>query len=131
MYFMQLFGVVLACILAGDSIWLGVIMRDFYRAQIGHLMADAVNWYPAIIFYLVFAMGLVYFAILPHIGTSLWKVVFVSFLFGALAYATYDLTNHATLKDWPLVITVIDILWGAVISGVAGGAAYLFAQWLR
>lgn len=108
-----------------DLVWLGVVMKDFYRANLGHLMGDVV-WLPAVIFYVLYATGLAYFAVLPaHESGSLLKAVLLGAALGLFAYGTYDLTNHATLKDWPLAVTVLDIVWGAVISGIVAGGGYL------
>lgn len=107
-----------------DLLWLGIIMKDFYRANLGHLMASSISWAPAIVFYLVFAFGLLYFAVLPNAAQGLVRTMLVGALFGAIAYATYDLTNHATLKDWPLAVTLVDIAWGAFLSALVAGLGY-------
>lgn len=108
-----------------DLVWLGVVMKDFYRAHLGHLMGEVV-WLPAIIFYFLYTAGLAYFAVLPaHESSSLLKAVLLGAALGLFAYGTYDLTNHATLKDWPIIVTVLDMVWGAVISGVVAGGGYL------
>jgi uncharacterized membrane protein len=111
-------------IIMGDLLWLGVIMREFYRMHLGHLMSGGINWYAAVTFYFMYALGIAYFAVLPYAAQGLWKVVLTSALLGAFAYATYDLTNHATLKDWPLVVTIVDIMWGAFLSALAGAVGY-------
>lgn len=112
-----------ATIVVLDLVWLGVVMKDFYRAQIGHLMSGSVVWPAAIVFYLVYAAGVWFFAVSP--ATSLMKALTLGVLLGALAYATYDLTNQATLKDWPVMVTVLDIIWGAVLTGAAATIGYL------
>lgn len=118
-----------ASIVILDFIWLGFVMKDFYRANIGHLMSDTVVWPAAIIFYLLYAVGLMYFAVQPGLAAgSLMKAALLGAALGAFAYMTYDLTNQATLKDWPLTLTLADIAWGAFISGVASSAAYLVAS---
>ncbi len=110
---------------AGDLLWLGVFMKDFYRAHLGHLMAPAISWTPAVLFYILYSSAIVYFAVAPHAAIGLGRTVLMSALLGAFAYATYDLTNHATLRDWPAVVTVVDIAWGAVLSGCLGALGYM------
>lgn len=99
-----------------DMIWLGLVARDFYRAQLGNLLGE-VNWVAAIFFYLVFLVGLTFFAIYPAVTEGSWKTaLLLGALFGFFTYATYDLTNLATLKDWPLLIVIVDIVWGTVLG---------------
>ena len=117
---------------AVDMVWLGIIAKNHYQKQIGHLLAPNVNWTAAIIFYLVFIFGIVFFAVAPAIEKDSLKVAIIhAALFGALAYATYDLTNLATLKNWPVAIVIIDIIWGAVLTTVVAVAGYYIAQWVR
>lgn len=121
--FIKAYPVVLATVITLDLLWLGVIMRDFYKVKLGHLMSGDVVWGAAIVFYLIFAAGLTYFAVIP--SGYLAKAWWLGALVGLIAYATYDLTNHATLRDWPIVVTIVDILWGMVLSGTAATAGYL------
>ena len=110
-----------------DGIWLGFIAKDLYRKELGHLLASNPNWTAAIIFYLLFLVGLVYFVINPGIEKeSIMTVVISGALFGLLTYATYDLTNLATLKEWPLKITNIDLIWGTSLSTIVSTATYYF-----
>jgi len=99
-----------------DFIWLGFIAKGFYRAQMGHLMGEVV-WVAAIIFYAVFLLGLTFFATYPAAtkGTIATAIV-LGGLFGFFTYATYDLTNLAVLKSWPLPLTIVDILWGTFLG---------------
>ncbi len=102
-----------------DLIWLSQIAQPLYKAGIGHLMADAPKLGFAAIFYLVFVFGLFWFAVRPSIGTKGVKSAFIAgALFGFFIYASYDLTNLALLKDWPLTLSMIDITWGTSLSGV-------------
>jgi len=112
-----------------DMLWLGVIAKDFYRTKLGHLMGD-INWTAAIIFYLVFLLGLTYFAMYPAVVKgSLTAALTLGALFGFFTYATYDLTNLATLRDWPLSVVMVDILWGTVLGMVvASGTYYLYTS---
>ncbi len=115
---------------AGDLLWLGVIMKDFYRGNLGHLMASSVQWMPALFFYVLFVTGLLYFATIPGIQSgSFTRTFLMGAAFGLVAYGTYDLTNQATLRDWPLVVTLADMAWGAFFSGTLSAVAFLFSRW--
>ena len=114
-----------------DMIWLGFIAKKFYRKYLGGFLSDNVNWLPAIIFYLLFIAGVLIFAVFPALEKeSLTKAILFGALFGLFTYATYDLTNLATLKGWPLPIVFIDIIWGMVLSGIVSTSGYFFARWL-
>ncbi|NBV77255.1 DUF2177 family protein [bacterium] len=114
-----------------DMVWLGVVAKDFYRAQIGHLMTTQINWVAAIIFYLIFLMGLLYFAVYPAIQeNSLVKAVMLGALFGFFTYATYDLTNYATLRDWPLLVTVVDMAWGTALGATVAGISFWISRFI-
>ncbi len=109
--------IVLVVFFAVDLVWLGVIAKDLYAKHLGHLMAKSVNWPAALIFYLIFILGLLVFVIQPALAEgSLLKALGMAALFGLVTYATYDLTNLATLRDWPILITVIDLTWGTALS---------------
>lgn len=110
-----------------DLIWLGVIARGFYQDQIGFLLGP-VNWVAAVIFYLIFIGGIILFAVLPAVEAgSFMRAVLLGAAFGFIAYATYDLTNLATVKDWPLTMTIVDIIWGTVLSTLVASASYYIA----
>ena len=116
----KIYGLTLVIFLILDSVWLGVISPGLYQEKIGHLLADEVNWPAAALFYLLFIAGLVFFAVKPSLGQNSWKTALKNgAFFGLVCYATYDLTNHATMRDWPLMITVIDLLWGTFICGIS------------
>lgn len=113
-----------------DMLWLGIVAKDLYQKQLGHLLGP-VQWPAAIIFYLIFIAGILIFAVLPALeARSLVKAMMLGALFGFMAYATYDLTNLATLKNWPLQIALIDIAWGAVLSGSVATISYFIGKWL-
>lgn len=100
-----------------DMLWLGVVAKSVYRRYLGKLMAPRVNWPAAIIFYLLFIVGVLIFAVIPAYNEdSLHYAVTYGALYGFFTYATYDLTNLATLKGWPLKLSIIDIMWGVVLS---------------
>ncbi|MDX1628408.1 MAG: DUF2177 family protein [Fulvivirga sp.] len=114
-----------------DLLWLGVIAKNLYNKLLGHLMADQVNWTAAIIFYLLFIVGIFIFAILPAVEkNSVIKAITYGALFGFFTYATYDLTNLATLRDWPMKIVFIDIIWGAFLTGTVSTAGYYICKWV-
>jgi len=107
-----------------DMVWLGVIARGFYQTQLANFLGP-VNWTAAIAFYLIYIVGIIIFAVAPALAQgSLYKAVILGALFGFFTYATYDFTNLATLKDWPLTVVVVDVLWGAVLSGSVAAASY-------
>ena len=110
-----------------DLLWLGVVAKNYYQSKLGHLLGD-VNWLAAIIFYLIFLAGLTFFATYPAVlENKLINAVFYGAFFGFVTYATYELTNFALLKDWPLSIVFVDIVWGTVLgAGVAGITFYLW-----
>ncbi len=111
-----------------DMIWLGLVAKNFYRSQIGFLMKTNINWVAAILFYLLFIAGLVFFVLLPAVEKrSIHYAIMAAAFYGLLTYATYDLTNLATLKDWPLLITIIDMIWGMVLSVSVSLITYLIA----
>jgi uncharacterized membrane protein len=115
-----------------DMVWLGVVARSFYRDRLGHLFAPTVNWTAAIVFYLLFIAGILIFAVAPAIEKgSLARAALFGGLFGFFAYATYDLTNLATLRDWPLSVTLVDLLWGVVLSGSVASLSYLIGRRLQ
>lgn len=107
-----------------DALWLGLVARDFYRQGLGHLMAPAVAWVPALAFYLLFPLGLMLFAVQPALATgSIGRAGTLGALFGLFCYATYDLSNHATLRDWPWRVTLVDIAWGAAAGAITATCA--------
>ncbi len=126
--FIKLYAIALPIFLAIDMLWLGLIAKDFYRGQIGSLMKSDINWTAAIIFYLLFTAGIVLFVVTPAIEKGSWMhALFFGALFGLIAYATYDLTNLATLKNWPLLVTVADLAWGAALASVVSAATFFIA----
>ena len=114
---LKMYGIAFATFCLLDFVWLGFVAKDFYRRQLGFLMTDQVNWWAAILFYLLFIAALVYFVIQPaYEKGNVYHAIFAGAFFGLVTYATYDLTNLATLKNWPLLMTCIDLAWGAVLS---------------
>jgi len=98
-----------------DGIWLGFVAPGFYRSQIGFLLAERPNWLAAVLFYLLFIAGMVYFV--TGLDISLSSALIRGAIFGFMCYATYDLTNLATVKGWPVLVTVVDLSWGSILGG--------------
>jgi uncharacterized membrane protein len=106
-----------------DYLWLGVVAKPLYQQGIGHLMASRPNVAAMVIFYALFPLGLIYFAVMPHATGSHWSALLCSAaLFGLFTYATYGLTNLATLRDWPAQLLPLDIAWGILLSTLAAAA---------
>ena len=124
----QLYLVTAIFFFAIDIIWLGLIAKKFYNKHLGRFFRERVNWTAASIFYSLYILGIMIFAILPGINNgSLSRTVILGVLYGLFTYATYDLTNLATLKDWPLKVVVVDILWGMVLCGLVSAGGFLVA----
>jgi len=112
-----------------DIFWLGIIAKKMYADKLGYIMSPQVNWLPAIIFYLLFVVGLLLMVIFPAIEKKSWvHALTYGILFGLVTYATYDLTNLATLKGWPLSITLIDLIWGSFISAATSLISFFAIQ---
>jgi uncharacterized membrane protein len=127
--FLKLYCIALPIFFGMDMVWLGVAAKNFYMKQIGFLMTPKVNWAAAILFYLLFLAGLVVFVIAPSVEKSSWvRALLFGALFGLITYATYDLTNLATLKDWPLALTVVDLVWGTVLAASVSAGTYVIAR---
>ena len=108
-----------------DLVWLGVVAKGFYQKYIGHLLSPDVNWAAALLFYAIYIAGIVFFAIKPAIEAgSAARALAYGAAFGFIAYATYDLTNQATMKNWPVLVTVIDLAWGTVLTGTVAFLSY-------
>ena len=121
--FFKFFAVAFGVFLVIDLLWLGFVARKFYKAQLGYLMAEKVNWIAAIIFYVIFIAGLTYFVLLP---ASNWTDALLNgALLGFLGYATYDLTNLSTVKGWPLKITIVDLVWGTTLGALVSVITFL------
>ncbi|EWS58271.1 MAG: DUF2177 family protein [Methylibium sp.] len=113
----------LAVLAVLDALWLGAVAKDFYRGQIGPLMAEQVRFGVAACFYLLYIVGVVVFAVVPALAAeSVTRALMLGALFGFFAYMTYDLTNLATLRGWSWQVTLTDIAWGSFVSAVAAGA---------
>ncbi|MDD2745086.1 MAG: DUF2177 family protein [Candidatus Gracilibacteria bacterium] len=126
--FIKLYLIALPIFFLIDMTWLGLVATSFYKSQIGFLMKTDINWTAAVIFYLLFIVGLVIFAIEPAVSRSSWTHALIfGALFGFFTYATYDLTNLATLKDWPLLVSLVDMTWGTVLGASVSLVTYYIA----
>ncbi len=115
-----------------DLAWLGLIAKNIYQKYLGRLLSDQVNWIAAFIFYFIFVAGISIFAIYPSVNkSSPGSALLFGALFGLFTYATYDLTNLATLKDWPLTIVFIDIAWGVFLSATVSLSGYYIVKFVN
>jgi len=127
--FIKLYLIALPVFLIIDMIWLGLVAKNFYAKHIGFLMKTDINWIAALVFYLIFIVGLVVFVITPALEKNSWiTALLLGALFGLITYATYDLTNLATIKNWPLVVTIIDLIWGTVLAAVVSVISFFIAN---
>ena len=127
--FIKLYFLALPIFFAIDMVWLGLVAKQFYSKHIGFLMAKDVQWVAALIFYLLFIAGLVFFVISPAVEKREWSyALFAGIFFGLITYATYDLTNFATLKNWPMIVTVVDLIWGMTVAGLVSVLSYFVAR---
>ena len=124
---------VCALVMGGlDFLWLSNTSASLYHRDLGPLLAENPNMTVAVIFYLVFIVGILIFAVRPALAGGDWRIAALyGALFGFFAYATYDLTNFATMKVWTLRVTLLDIAWGTFLTGAAASAASLAALRLR
>lgn len=128
--FLKLYAIALPVFFAIDMVWLGLVAKNFYQQQIGYLMTPNVNWMAAILFYLLFIVGLVVFVITPALDQKSWNhAVLYGALFGLISYATYDLTNLATVKNWPLMVTIIDLIWGTTLAASVSTISFFIASY--
>ena len=131
-YYLKLYFSTLFVFLAIDLIWLGFVARTFYQKYLGYMMTPSPNWFAAIVFYLLFIVGILVFVVLPGLKhNALQSTLLRAALFGLITYATYDLTNLATLKNWPIVVTVVDLIWGMVLSVAVSFASFMMGKWFN
>ncbi len=123
------FFITLGVFLLIDIIWLSFISRALYSKHLSYLMAPKVNFAAAGIFYIIFVLGMMYFVINPALAKSDWMAALLpGVFFGLIAYSTYDLTNLATIRDWPLIITVVDLIWGSFLGGATCTISYFIIK---
>jgi uncharacterized membrane protein len=129
MKFLIAYLITAAVFLIIDYIWLGYVMKDYFQNALGHLMADDVNLTVAALFYLFYAAGIVLLCVQPAMNDGGWvKAMYLGAALGFLAYGTYDVTNMATLKDWPVMMSVIDVSWGTGLTALSAAAGYYFTN---
>jgi uncharacterized membrane protein len=123
---MKQYFTVLISLVVIDLIWLSVVAKSFYQKYLGYIFAEKFALWPAVIFYALYAFGLVFFVINPALESkSVMVAVLRGALFGLIAYATYDLTNQATIAKWPMIVTVVDLAWGIFVTALVSGITYL------
>ena len=130
-YYLKLYLLTVPIFFVIDILWLGVIARGFYRRHLDFILSPQVNWAAAIGFYLIYIAGILFFAVRPAVNSnSMAQAAVLGSLFGFFTYATYDLTNLATIKNWPLTIVVVDIVWGVCLCAAVATLSYMVAKWL-
>jgi uncharacterized membrane protein len=130
-FYLKLYLASLVVFFAVDMVWLGLVANSFYKKYLGYLMAPTVNWFAAILFYLLFILGILVFVVVPGAKeNSLQTTILRAVLFGLITYATYDLTNLATINQWPLIVTLVDLAWGMILSTIVSVAGFYLAKWL-
>jgi len=123
--FIKTYLITLFVFLGIDLVWLSLIAKNFYAQYLGYLMKKDVNVAAAGLFYLLFVVGLVVFSVLPALEKNSWvQALALGALLGLISYATYDLTNLATIKDWPLIVTIVDMVWGTVLGASVSLVSY-------
>lgn len=131
MFYLKVYLSMLICFFAVDLLWLGVVARGFYQKQLGFMLSPSPNWTVAIVFYLVYITGILVFVVSPALQAESWRrALLLGAFFGFITYATYDLTNHATVKGWPWIVTVVDLGWGTVLCSTVALSGYLAGKWL-
>lgn len=131
-YYLKLYLLTIPIFFAIDLLWLGVVAKNLYQNNLSHLLSPAVNWPAALLFYFIYIVGIILFAVKPGLDEqSLATAAIWGALFGFFTYATYDLTNLATLKDWPIKVVILDIIWGALLCALVASTSYQIGRWLR
>ena len=130
-YYIKLYLATLVTFLVIDMIWLGLIARGFYAKHIGFLLSAKPIWSAAILFYLLFVAGVLVFVVLPGLNAnSARRVLLLGAFFGLVTYGTYDLTNLALVKDWPWIVTAVDMCWGAILAAIVSYVGFVIGKFL-
>lgn len=129
--YLKIYVVTLVTFLAIDFLWLGLLARRFYAKYLGFLLSTKPVWSAAILFYLLFVAGVLVFVVSPslHVGSAK-RVLLLGALFGLITYGTYDLTNLALVKEWPWIVTVIDMCWGSILAAIVSYVGFLTGKFL-
>ena len=131
-YYLKLYLLTIPVFFAIDLLWLGVVAKSFYQNRLAHLLSQDVNWPAAFLFYFMYIVGIILFAVKPGLEAgSLAKAATWGALFGFFTYATYDLTNLATLREWPIKVVVVDVLWGTVLCTLVASGSFMIGRWLE
>jgi len=131
-YYLKLYLLTIPVFFAIDLLWLGVLAKDFYQDNLFHLLSPEVNWLAAFLFYFIYICGIILFAVKPGLDAhSLARAALWGALFGFFTYATYDLTNLATLRHWPVKVVLVDIAWGTLLCTLVASGSYLIGRRLR
>lgn len=126
--FWKLYLIALSIFLLVDVVWLGLIAKNFYNQQLSLLMKSNTNALAALVFYILFTFGIIIFVVMPGLEKSIgYQVILSGALFGLVTYSAYDFSNLATLKNWPLAVTVVDLLWGTLLTSLVSALTYLVA----
>lgn len=126
---LKLIVLILPALVILDLVWIAGVAQGIYQSQIGFLLATEVVWWAATLFYVIYAIALAYFVVLPAIRQgSVKSALYNGLFFGLVCFATYDLTNLATTKNWPVSITFIDMAYGTIVAGVVCALAYLLGK---
>lgn len=127
----KLYGLTALVFFAIDLVWLGVVAPGFYQRHLGHLLRPDVLWAPALLFYALYIAGVLVFAVLPGLEAgSLGRTLALGAFFGLVAYATFDLTCMALMRDFPLVVVAVDLAWGTVLTATVSAAGFGIGRWL-
>lgn len=130
-YYLKLYLLTIPVFFAIDLLWLGIVARSFYQKSLAHLLSPEVNWPAAFLFYCLYIVGIMLFAVRPALlEQSLVKALIWGALFGFFTYATYDLTNLATLRDWPFKVVIVDVIWGTVLCATVASVSFMIGRWL-
>ena len=130
-FYLKLYVLTIPIFFVIDIIWLGIIAKGFYRRHLGFILSPDVNWVAAIIFYLMYIVGILFFAVRPALNSSSCQQAdLLGGLYGFFTYATYDFTNLATIKDWPRIIVLVDVIWGVCLCMVVSVLSLAIAKWL-
>ncbi len=123
---MQTYFTILVSLIVLDGLWLFFIAKAFYKKYLGYILSETVTYWPIVIFYVLYAFGIMYFVVNPALEAKSFQLALTRGAFlGLLAYGAYDFTNHATIAKWPIQITIVDLLWGMSMTALASGVAYL------
>lgn len=132
MSFIKSYSITFIVFIVLELFWLMILAKDLYAKELGYIMKSEPDLLPAAVFSLLFVGGLVFFVVNPAIDQNSWSyALFSGILYGLITYATYTLTNLANLENWPLKVTIIDLLWGMVLGGAASTISFFILNRLK